>query len=183
LAALGVPRSYLSRLCSQGVLERVERGLYVHVDAPATENRTLVEVARKVPRATACLLTALQLHDLTTELPTAVWLLIDRHARAPKLRSTRVEVIRASGLARTHGIETRTLEGVDVRVTSPAKTVADCFRYRRHVGLEVALSALRAFLGARDKRRGAGWSIDDLVTAAKADRIYGVLRPYLEALA
>ena len=98
-------------------------------------------------------------------------------ARFPKVASPKLEVVRASGAAKTHGVETRTIEGAKVPLTTPAKTVADCFRFRRHVGLDVALAALKDYL---KQRKG---SIDALVEAARADRIYPFMRPYLEALA
>ena len=142
-----------------------------------TELHSLAEVAKRLPRATICLASALQVHELTTEAPHAVWVLIDRHARTPRLSYPKLEVVRASGAARDHGVETRTIEGVRVQVTTPAKTVADCFRYRRHVGLDVALAALRDYL--RKKRGG----VDALLEAARADRIFALMRPYLEALA
>jgi len=124
-----------------------------------------------------CLLSALQIHDLTTEAPHAVWIMIDRHARAPKLAYPKLEIVWASCPARTHGVETRTIEGVRVQLTTPATTVADCFRYRKHVGLDVALAALRDYLR---KQRGG---IDALGSAARADRVYTLMRPYLEVLA
>jgi predicted transcriptional regulator of viral defense system len=177
LARFDIPRIYLKRLCDGGILEQVDRGLYSLVDAPVTELHSLAEVAKRVPHAVICLLSALQAHGLTTEVPHAVWVLIDRQARVPKLSYPALEVVRASGAAREHGIVTRVVDGVKVQLTSPAKTVADCFRYRRHVGLDVALAALRAYL---DKHRGG---IDALVQAARADRVYVFMRPYLEALA
>jgi len=128
-----------------------------------------------------CLLTALQIHGLTTELPHEVWVLIHTRARTPHIRGQRLHVVRASGAAATYGVEARTIEGVEVKVTSPAKTVADCFRYRDHVGLEIALAALRDY--PRNGRGRRGFSVDALVEAARADRIYSVVRPYLEALA
>jgi predicted transcriptional regulator of viral defense system len=173
----GIPRTYLKRLCDGGVLEQVDRGLYRLADAPVTELSSLAEVAKRVPHSIVCLLSALQVHGLTTEAPHAVWVLIDRHARMPKLVYPKLEVVRASGAARTHGIESRVIDGVKVQLTTPAKTVADCFRFRRHVGIEVALAALKDYLR---KRKG---SIDALVAAARADRIYVFMRPYLEALA
>lgn len=173
----GIPRAYLRRLCDRGMLEQVDRGIYRLADAPVTELHSLAEVAVRVPHATVCLLSALQLHELTTEVPHAVWVMIDRHARMPKVSYPKLEVVRASGRAREHGIETRDIEGVDVRVTSSAKTVADCFRYRKHVGLDVAMAALRDYLRAH---RGG---MDALVEAARADRVYTFMRPYLEALA
>jgi predicted transcriptional regulator of viral defense system len=155
-----------------------------------TELHSLAEVSKRVPHAIVCLLSALQVHELTTEVPHAVWVLIDRRARLPKLSYPKLEVVRASGAAREHGVEIRTIEGVTVRMTVPAKTVADCFRYRRHVGLDVALAALRGYLSKsrgrptqRERRDPAVYSIDALVEAARADRVSTVMRPYLEALA
>jgi predicted transcriptional regulator of viral defense system len=165
------------------------------VDAPVTELHSLAEVAKRVPHAVVCLLSALQVHQITTEALHAVWVLIDRHARMPKLSYPNLEVVRASGPAREHGVQDRIIEGVRVRITTPAKSVADCFRYRRHVGLDVALEALRDYLAksrgrpikrerrARSDGAGYGYSIDALVEAACADRVYTILRPYLEALA
>jgi predicted transcriptional regulator of viral defense system len=190
LEAAGIPRAYLRRLCDRGLLEQVDRGLYRLPEAPVTELHSLAEVAKRVPHATIALLSALQLHQLTNEAPHAVWILIDRNARAPRLGTPKLELVRASGAARDHGVEVRTIEGVRVHVTTPAKTVADCFRYRRHVGLEVALAALRDYLHPSGPGRAAERSstrgpsrIDALVAAARADRVYTVVRPYLEALA
>lgn len=177
LDAAGIPRAYLRRYCDAGVLEHVDRGLYRLAGAPVTEHSSLAEVTKRVPHATICLLTALQVHGMTSEAPHAVWVMIDRHARTPALASPRLEVVRASGAAREHGVEQRVIDGVKVRITTPAKTVADCFRYRRHVGLEVAIAALKDYLRMR---KG---SIDALVAAARADRIYAFMRPYVEALA
>lgn len=174
--ALGIPRSYLTRLTERGVLERISRGVYQLADAEVTELHSLAQVALHAPEAVICLLSALQLHELTTQAPSAVWVMIDHKARSPTLDSPRLEVVRASGEALHHGVEQREIEGVPVNVTSPAKTVVDCFRYRRHVGLDVALEALRDYL----RRRGS--SVDALVGAARADRVLSVLRPYLEAL-
>ncbi len=185
LDALGVPRVYLRRLVEKGLLERVDRGLYLHAEAQVTEFHSVAEVLKRVPSGTVCLVSALQLHGLTTEVPHAVWVLIDRHARAPRVASPKVEFVRASGPALKHGVELRIIEGVSVRLTSPAKSVVDCFRYRRHVGLEVALAALRDYLrraNGRPKSRGA-YTLDALAAAAKATRTANLLRPYLEALA
>jgi predicted transcriptional regulator of viral defense system len=189
LAAVGIPRTYLRRLSDRGLLERLDRGLYGLPDAPATELHTIAQVAKRVPHATIALLSALQVHGLTTEAPHAVWILIDRGARTPRLGHPKLEVVHASGAAREHGVEQLMIEGVEVHITSPAKTVADCFRYRRHVGLDVAIAALREYLNrpegtpTRKAGRRPGSPIDVLVDAANADRVYSVLRPYLEALA
>lgn len=172
-----IPRAYLRRLCDRGALERVDRGLYRRADVAVTELHSLAEAAKRAPRAVVGLLSALQVHELSTEMPHEVWVLIDRRLRAPRLSYPRLRVVRASGDALMHGVEERMIEGVPVQLTTPAKTVADCFRYRRHVGRDVALEALRDYL--RKHRDG----VDALVAAARANRTYGTLRPYLEALA
>jgi len=176
LDAARIPRAYLRRLLDRGLLEQVDRGIYRLANAPITELNSVANVAKRVPHAIVCLLSALQIHELTTEAPHAVWIMIDRHARAPKLAYPKLEIVWASGRARTHGTQRRTIDGVRMQLTTPAKTVADCFRYRRHVGLDVALAALRDYL---QKHRGG---IDALVAAAQADRTYTLMRPYLEAL-
>lgn len=171
-----IPRIYLTRLCERGVLEKVGRGLYRLADAPATELESVIEVAARVPHATVCLISALHIHGLTTQVPNSVWIMIDRHARKPKIAYPPIEVVRASGAALTHGVEIREVSNIEVRITSRAKTVADCFRYRQHVGLDVAMEALKDYL--RDRRS----DINALIAAAKADRIEPFMRPYIEVL-
>jgi len=172
----GIPRAYLKRLSDRGLIERVDRGLYRSAKAPASELHTLAEACKRVPHMTICLLSALQVHCLTTESPHAVWGMIETRARTPKVAYPPLVIVRASGSAWTYGVESRTVEGATVRVTTPAKTVADCFRYRNDVGLETALLALKDYL--RKYRAGVG----NLTTAARADGIYTVMKPYLEAL-
>lgn len=145
--------------------------------APVTELSSLADVSKRVPHAVISLLSALHAHDTTAEAPHAVWVLIHRHARMPRLTSPALEVVRASGRALEHCVEPKVIDGVKVQLTTPAKTVADRFRFRRHAGLEVALVALQDCLR---KREG---SIDANVDADRADRIYAFMRPYLEALA
>lgn len=176
LQRFDIPRAYLKRLCDQGLLEQVDRGLYRLASADVSELHSLAEVALRVPHGIICLLSALQVHELTTEVPHAVWLMIDRHARKPKLSYPRLEVVRASGNALVHGVKTRTIETVKTKITTPAKTVADCFRYRKRVGLDTAIEAMRDYFHHKH-------SVDKLVDAAMADRVYTVMRPYMEALA
>ena len=194
-----IPRAYLQRLCDRGVLERVDRGLYRHVDRPVTELHSLGLVAKRLPKATIGLLSALQVYELTTEVPHAVWIMIGRNDRIPQFSYPKLEVFRASGLAQTHGVESRQVEGISVKLTSPAKTVADCFRYRRHVGIDVAIAALKDYFtqskrssivvpqyGLESEDVGKSqqpYSIDSLVEAARADRVLTLMRPYMEALA
>ena len=176
LDAAEIPRAYLRRLVERGMLEQAGRGIYRLASSDATGLRSVADVAAHAPEGIICLLSALQVHGLTTELPHAVWLMIDTRARSQKIDTPAIEIVRAQGKARTHGVETRRIDGVPVKVTSPAKTVADCFRYRRHVGLETAIAALRDYVS---KKAG---SVDALVAAARADRAYSIVRPYLEAL-
>lgn len=171
-----IPRVYLRRLTDRGLLVRTDRGVYRLADAEVTEHPDLVDVAIRAPQATICLYSALQFHELTTVIAHAVWIMIDRHARAPRISYPPIEVVRASGRARTHGIEVREIEGVTVRITDPAKTVADCFRYAHCVGLDTAMDALRDYFRAH--RNG----VEKLVEAARADRVYTKMRPYMEAL-
>ncbi len=178
----GIPRSYLQRWTERGILERVGRGLYRLVSVEPTELASIAEVARRAPRTNICLLTALSIHDLSSESPSAVWLMIEGHSRAPRIDFVRTEIVRASGLAFHHGIEKRIIEGVPVRVTSPAKSVADCFRYRRHVGLEVALTALRDYMQATHERRAPEYTVGHLLEAMRAARVSTVMRPYVEVL-
>jgi len=178
VAERGWPRAWLRRLEASGELVRVSRGLYRAARAEPTENGALAEVQKRAPKAVIGLVSALQFHGLTSEAPHEVWVLIPARARAPRIDYPKLHVVRASGTALSYGVEKHKLEGVDVRITDVAKTVADCFRYRAHVGLETALEALRAYL-ARPRR---GTAVDTLVKACEADRVLSVVRPYLEAL-
>jgi predicted transcriptional regulator of viral defense system len=177
LAALGVSRPQIGRLVERGLLERVGYGLYRAPDAQATEHHTLAQVAARAPAGVACLLTALRFHDLTTQAPFEVWLAIERKAARPRLDDLPVRVFYFSGAAFTAGVEEHPVEGVRVRVYCPAKTVADCFKYRNKVGLDVALEALREAWRARRA------TMDDLWRYATICRVANVMRPYLETLA
>lgn len=178
----GITRSYLQRALTAGTIERISHGLYRLTDAELTEMASVAEVVKKAPRVVVCLLTALQFHELTSEAPHSVWILVEGPRQAPKIDFVKTQIVRASGRAFTHGVEEHLIEGVKVKITDPAKTVADCFRYRSHVGMEVAYTALRDFLRKVHERRGGAYSISALVEAAKVDRIYNVMRPSLEVL-
>jgi predicted transcriptional regulator of viral defense system len=154
---------------------RVGRGLYSLADGSPTADRTIVEAARQVPRGVVCLLSALRLHGLTTQMPPAVWVAIDVKARRPVAAGPPLEIVRMSGPAFASGIEERVLEGVRVRVYGLAKTVADCFKFRNKIGLDVAIETLR------DYRRRRG-SVDELLRWAEICRVGRVMQPYLEAL-
>ncbi len=158
------------------MVERVGRGLYVAADAQWTEHHSLAEVAARVPHGVVCLLSALSLHGLTTQAPSEVWLAVDRKARAPREAGLPIRLVRFSGAALTTGIEERGIEGVVVRVYSPAKTVVDCFRYRNKIGLDVAIEALH------DSYRQRLATVDELWECASELRAASVMRPYLESL-
>lgn len=176
LDAIDVSREYLNRLYTEGVLDRPSRGLYVLTDWVPGENQSLIEVAHRVPAGVMCLLTALRFHDLTTESPFEVWLAIAERARKPRLDYPPLRVVRFSALTLRFGVERHRLGGVVVPVYSPAKTVADCFKYRNKIGLEVAIAALRDCYQQRKA------SMDELWEAAKVCRMSNIMRPYLESL-
>jgi predicted transcriptional regulator of viral defense system len=176
LKALGVPPSYLGRLVAAGELERVGRGLYRLARASATEHHSLAMAAARVPRGVVCLLSALRYHGLTTQAPFEVWLALGIKARVPRVEDPPLRIVRMSDEALTRGVEKHTLEGVPVAITSAARTVADCFKFRNKIGLDVALEALRDLRG----RRG---DLDELWRLARMLRVANVLRPYLEAVA
>ena len=176
LAALGISAAYLNKLYAEGVLDRPGRGLYVLADAEPTAYRSVAEACKRVPHAVVCLLSALRVHDLTTQSPFEVWLAIDEKARLPKVNYPTLRIVRFSGAALSFGIEQLKVEGVTVRVYSTAKTVADCFKYRNKIGVDVAIEALRDCLRQRKA------TIDDLWDAAKVCRMTNIMRPYMEAV-
>jgi predicted transcriptional regulator of viral defense system len=174
--AVGIPREYLLRLYRQGKLDRCGRGMYTLPNAPVTEHRSYAEVAKRVPEAVICLLSALAFHEITTQNPAAVWIALGEGARTPALASPSLRVVRLSGLSLTEGIESHRVEGVPIRVYSAAKTVADCFKFRNRIGLDVAIEALKECV-----RRKKG-TVNDIYSFAKICRVSNVIRPYMEAL-
>lgn len=176
LIAQGLPRVALTRLVRQGLLTRVARGLYARSDRTVSEHGTLAEVARKHPQAIVCLLSALRVHNLTAQSPFEVWLAIPNKARAPKLEYPPLRIMRFSGAALTEGIEDHQVDGVTVRVTNVARTVADCFKFRNKIGLDVAMEALQEAWA--NKRI----SMDELWRYATLCRVANVMRPYMESL-
>ena len=177
LAEAGIHTQALSRLVAGGQIERVSRGLYRLPEHAATEHHGLAIAAAAVPHGVVCLLSALQFHGIGTQLPFEVWMAIDRRARRPALRYPPLRVVRYTGEALTEGVESHKVEGREVRVYNVAKTVADCFKYRNKIGLDVALEALRETWRARR------FTMDELDRYAAVCRVQRVLRPYLEALA
>jgi len=176
LAPLGIPRVSLTRAVRRGQLERIGRGLYGLPGRPVSAHGVLAEVASRVPKGVVCLLSALRFHGVTTQAPFEVWLAIENKAIAPKLDYPPLRIVRFSGAALTEGVEVHVVDGVMVRVTGVAKTVADCFKYRNKIGLDVALEALR------EAWREKSMTSEDLWRYAKVCRVANVMRPYLESL-
>lgn len=172
----GLPSDYLWRLHKQGKLEKVGRGMYAVQGGQLSEHQTVVQAALRVPHGVICLLSALRFHDFTTQSTFEIWMAIDVKARAPKEEIIPLRIVRFSGKALTAGVETHTIEGVNVRVYNPAKTVADCFKYRNKIGLDVAIEALR------DCWRKKLATSDELWRYAKVCRVARVMRPYLESV-
>jgi predicted transcriptional regulator of viral defense system len=173
----GVHSQELTRLVATGRLERVARGQYRAPDQPITEHHALALVARAVPRGVICLLSALGYHGIGTQLPPDVWVAVERGKRPPRLAYPPLRVVTFSGAAFTVGIETRVIEGQRVRIYSVAKTIADLFKARNRVGLDVAIEALRE--AWRERR----FTMSDLERHARTCRVHRVMRPYLEMLA
>ncbi len=176
LVADGIHRQALTRLVSAGQLERIARGVYRPAEHPVTENHGLVIACTAVPWGVICLLSALQFHGIGTQLPHQVWIAIDRRAHRPSLKYPPLRIVRFTGVALTEGVGSQRLEGRTVRVYGVAKTLADCFKYRNKIGLEVALEALR------DAWRARKFTMDELDRFAGLCRVRRVMRPYLEAM-
>lgn len=173
---LGIHPEYLRRLCADGRIVRVARGLYALPDVEVTAHHSLVVAAKAVRKGVICLISALSFHNIGTQVPHEVWVAIDRRSAEPRVERPRMRIMRFSGKALTEGVKEHSIEGVTVSIYDAAKTVADCFKYRNKVGLDVALEALREVL--RDRK----CTVDELWRYAKVCRVASVMRPYMEAL-
>jgi predicted transcriptional regulator of viral defense system len=174
---LGISRVYLTRLVRDGRLERISRGLYHLPESDITRHFTLIQAAKRVPSGVFCLLSALSFHDFTSQLPHQVWIAIERGKWEAGIRDLPLRFFEFSGKAFHEGIETHTVQGVVISVYHPAKTIADCFKYRNKIGLDVALEALR------EGQRARKCTNEELWHYAKVCRVANIMRPYLEAMA
>ncbi|MBM4460832.1 MAG: hypothetical protein FJ011_24245 [Chloroflexi bacterium] len=174
--AHGIHRGWLPRLAAAGLLERVARGRYRLTGGDVTEHHTLALVATVAPSAVVCLLSALQFHALGVQSPLEVWIALERGVWRPRLSYPPLRVVYSSGLSFSSGIERHTVESQEVRVYSVAKTVADCFKHRNQIGLDVALEALT---DAWQQRR---FTLVELNEYAAINRVQRVMQPYIEAL-
>jgi predicted transcriptional regulator of viral defense system len=174
--SLGVTYNQIQHLVAEGHAEKAGPGLYRLSDVEATETETIAMVASAVPHAIVCLLSALRVHDIGTQSPRQVWLAIDRKGRKPRRLPAAVRIVRFSGQMLTYGVVTQSMQGVKVNITTPARTVVDCFRYRNKIGLDVAMEALRDAVQSRKAM------VSEIDRAAEVCRISTVIGPYLEAL-
>ena len=173
---IGAPRVVLTRMTANGQLEKAGRGIYRMPDSHVSEHESLITIATKVPQAVFCLLTALQFHELTTQLPREVWIAMPRGSHTPKIDYPPLKMVQFAGEAYSEGVDVVERDQVKLRVYCVAKTIADCFKHRNKIGLDVALEALK---DARAKKKA---SADDLWRFAKICRVANVMRPYLEAV-
>lgn len=176
VARVGIHSQQLSRLVAEGRFERLARGLYRLKERPPGQFIGLALASLAAPRGIVCLVSALSFHEVGTQVPHEIWIALDRRTRVPALQWPRLRVVRFGGESMTAGIERHRLEGVGVPIFGVAKTVADCFKYRNKVGLDVALEALRE--GWRAKR----FTMEEIGRYARICRVEKVMRPYLEAL-
>lgn len=176
LTALGYTRFQIPSLIRRGELERLSRGLYYWTDAPISGQITIAAVGRLVPEGIICLLSALRYHEIGTQNPGSVWIAVQAGYRAPKLSGISVSTVHYGGIFREVGVEVVEIDGVSVRITSPSRTVIDCFRFRNKIGLDCAIEALEE--SVRLKKVTA----EELTHMAKKCRIFSIMRPYMEAI-
>jgi len=172
----GIHPEYLRRLCKKGILTRVGRGMYIPADSEISPHIGLAQVAKRIPHGVICLLSALQFHDIGTQSPFEVWIAIDGKAAQPRIEYPPVRIVRSSGQPLREGVEKHSIGRTTVRVYNVPKTIADCFKYRNKIGLEIALEALK------DCRQRKLCTTDQLWKYAKICRVTKIMKPYLEAL-
>ena len=172
----GYSRNLLYEMCEKGILVRQSRGVYSASDSLFSEYFSLLEVSKRSPNSVICLISALFFHNITTQLPHEVWISVKRGSWIPKYDSPPVNVTVVSGEAFIFGIENHKINGVDIKVYNIAKTIADCFKFRNKVGVDVAIEALKETINAKKA------SIDEIMEAAEICRVSSIIRPYLEAV-
>ncbi len=173
---LGVHPRTLYAMRDSGILEQISRGLFRLAEMPPLGNPDLVTVALKIRKGVICLISALAFHELTTQVPHEVYVAVKQGSEPPRLPYPPVRLFWFSGDAFSEGVQIHTVDGVPLRVYGPEKTVADCFKHRNKIGLEVALEALKTY------RRRKSFNVDKLLHCARVCRVENIMRPYLEAL-
>ncbi len=172
----GIHRSTLYALVKNGKLERISRGVYRLTDSPPLSNPDLILVAKRIPKGVICLLSALSFHDITTHIPHEIHIALSFGAEEPRLKYPPIRTFRFSNTAFTEGIQTHRIDRVEIKVYSPEKTLADCFKFRNTIGLDTAIEALKLYRDRRDMK------VDEIMYFATICRVAKIMRPYLEAL-
>lgn len=171
-----IPRSVLARMVSAGLLEKVSHGLYRKTNTQMSEKEEMVNIALRVPQAIFCLFTALQFHELTTQLPREIWIAIPQGSHKPKIDYPPIQIIRPTKKIYDEGIDIVIVDQVPIKIYNPAKTVVDCFKYRNKIGMDVALEALKDALHQKKV------TSDELYYFAKIERVQKIILPYMEAI-
>lgn len=172
----GIHHEYVRQLCAEGKLVLVGRGRYMLPDAEVTAHHGLAQAGKSVRKSVICLLSALPFHEIGAQVPHEVWIAIDRRSALPRVKRPKMRIVRFSGKALAEGIDEHNVEGLPVRIYNPAKTVADCFKYRNKIGLDVTLEALREVIRERNCTTDERWQY------AKIRRMTKTMRPYMEAI-
>ena len=172
----GIHSRTLRQLCHDGTLEQVSRGIYRLTSHPPISNPDLVTVAMRVPSAIVCLISALAFHELTTQIPHAVSIALKKGTETPRLEHPPITVHRFTDTSLNTGIEEHRIDGVTVRIYSPEKTLADGFKFRHKIGMDVVLEALKLYKGRKT------FNLGELLKFARICRVKNVMRPYLEAM-
>jgi predicted transcriptional regulator of viral defense system len=176
IEASGISRNYLYTLNKAGFLQKKARGVYTLPDYPITEHYDIIEISKRAPNAVICLISALSFHNITTQIPHEIWITVPRGSWRPNIDNPPLNLTYVSGEAYSYGIIEHEISGVKVKVYTPAKTVADCFKFRNKVGLDVAIEALK------ETWRSKKATMDELMDAAKVCKVSKIMRPYLEAI-
>lgn len=176
LTEKGVARVTVARLVAENKIEKIGHGLYCLPETAFTEKENLILISARYPKAVFCLLTALQIHELTTQLPRKVWIAMPKGSHAPQIDHPPIKMVQYSGSSYSEGIDIITTDKFKIRVYNPAKTIADCFKHRNKIGLDVAIEALKE---AYQKNK---FSIDEIWHYAKVCRVANIMRPYIEAM-
>jgi predicted transcriptional regulator of viral defense system len=173
---LGINEPILIQMCAEGLLVKESRGLYRLADLPPLSEPDLIQIASRVPQAVICLISALSYHQLTTQIPFKVYIALPQETKAPRIEYPPLDIIYLSVKPYFSGIEKHNLDGVSLQIYSREKTVADCFKFRNKIGLDIALEALKDYL------RQPNRNIEELVKCARVDRVENIIRPYLQAV-
>jgi len=171
----GITRYMLYSLRDKGIIEQVSRGVYRLVELPPISNPDLVTVSLRFPNAVVCLISALSFHNITTQIPHVVSVAVPRDSRIPSLDYPPIQAHRFSNEAYNSGIENHVIDGVSVKIYNPEKTLADCFKFRNKIGMEVVLEALKLY---RSRQK---FNLEKLLTYAETCRVKNIMTPYLEA--